>query len=48
MRVLDCNGDRLQIASGGCTFIEATVTLQYHPFLEMNDRTVERSSMRDI
>lgn len=48
MRVLDCNGDRLQIASGDCDFIEATVTLQYHPFLDMNDCTFERNWMRNI
>lgn len=42
MRVLDCNGDGLQIASGGCDFIEAIVTLQYHLFLDVNYHIWER------
>lgn len=48
MGVLDYNGDRLQIASGGCDFIEAIVTLQYHLFLEMNYHTFERNWIRNI
>lgn len=48
MRVLDCNGDRLQIASGGCDFIEAIVTLQYRLFLDMNYCTFERTGLETL
>lgn len=48
MEVLDCNGDRLHIASGGCDFIEAIVTLKYHLFLDMNYCSVERNRTRNI
>lgn len=37
----DCNGDGLQIASGGCDFIEAIVTLQCHLFFDVNYHTLE-------
>lgn len=47
-RVLDWNGDGLQIASGSWDFIEAIVTLQYCLFLEMNYCPLRRNWIGNI